>query len=76
MSAGAQGEVETAGVWKHFPHDPWPINYGVANLGVDSDVLATQSHMAEAEAKLNKTWTLPADFEWKNLPHVDAEFKL
>jgi hypothetical protein len=76
LSAGGQGEVETAGVWKHFPHAEWPINYGIADLGVDPDIAFTQAALKQAEVEKKKNWTLPEDFKWKDLPHVDAEFKL
>ena len=37
--------------------DPYPMNYSVPNLGVDSDIIASTTNMKNAEAKIG-TWTV------------------
>ena len=71
------GIVDTAAPDKHFPKAKWPQNYGIANIGVDHDVIASQTHEAAASAALGHTWVPKKgkDDKWI-LPHEDAEFKL
>lgn len=37
------------------------MNYFVPNFGVDEDIKATKTNYINAEASLNKTWTVPKD---------------
>lgn len=69
------GVVETASPWKHFPKEKWPINYGIANLGVDSDIAATQKHEAYASKVHKHVWSMKGK-KFHEVPKETTEFKL
>lgn len=64
--------------------DPWPINYGVPNFGVDHDVLVTKEnyHAAEGGAAFDPFKISPEAYEtewelapiWSRKKNSDAPF--
>jgi hypothetical protein len=52
--------------------DTHPKDYFVPNFGMEHDILATQSHLKEAEKSLSHKWVVPKDDLPKLFP--DAMF--
>ena len=55
-----QAEIDREHKWKVVPKKdrpaPHPVDYPVANFGVDHDILATKASLDSTEDTLNHTW--------------------
>ena len=55
----------------------WPINYYVPDFGVDHDIIHTQKHIADQEARLKHNWQPKFDKDTEKFVVPTAhEFKL
>jgi hypothetical protein len=63
--------------YKHPEYKTHPMDYPVADFGVDHDIKASDSHTTAAEKSLGHTWNPDQDDDGKWIvPTEDAEFKL
>ena len=63
--------------YEHPKLETYPMDYPVANFGVDHDIKASQTHTDQVEKSLGYTWNPDQDDDGKWIvPTEDAEFKL
>ena len=63
--------------YKHPELETYPMDYPVANFGVDHDIKASQKHTEEVEKSLGYEWNPDQDDDGKWIvPTEDADFKL